>query len=539
MFVYIKREILYDEMKSIREYHEATKHSWERLYQDRHFLDWANQPNPFRTYLDCPKIDLGSNFEKMDVPLSRLWSQNNVKPRDKPITLSTLSTLLYYSMAISAWKSYPGVEPWSLRVNPSSGDLHPTETHLYVHRVKDLPDGAYHYFVKGHQLERRAVGNFIPALWQILGGTSPTPPIIIGLNTIFWREAWKYQSRALRYCYLDLGHAMAAVRIAAHGLGLFALFIGEYCDDSMRKYLCFHTTDEHPLLFLALDTQQPVVASTKKEIRNGTIHASMNTNRLSGKEVDYPLISKGHALTCKKHPMYEPQDSREILVSPSHAKGNQFIKIHEEMTSIEYRLKWTIRHRRSAVDFDGKTKLPLNVFHFLMQLVCSPYEADYHILEGPPLIIPYLYIHRVEGLEKGLYCFDTANKKLLMLSRGDVQYVAKELSLNQDIAGDSSFAISFISDFDYALQTYGDRGYRYIHYESGFIGQALYLGATATGFDATGIGAFIDDEVHTFLKTPSERQVVYHFTVGKRVDDPRISTLPAYDSIRDIEEDEK
>lgn len=78
-----------------------------------------------------------------------------------------------------------------------------------------------------------------------------------------------------------------------------------------------------------------------------------------------------------------------------------------------------------------------------------------------------------------------------------------------------------------------------MHYEAGFMGQALYLGATATGFDATGIGAFIDDEVHTFLKTPSEQQVVYHFAVGKRVDDPRISTLPAYDHVHDIEEDEK
>ncbi len=87
-------------------------------------------------------------------------------------------------MAISAWKSYPGVEPWSLRVNPSSGDLHPTETHVYVHNVKDVSPGAYHYFVKAHQLEQRAIGDIVPAVWQILGGTSQILPVIIGLNTI-------------------------------------------------------------------------------------------------------------------------------------------------------------------------------------------------------------------------------------------------------------------------------------------------------------------------------------------------------------------
>ena len=209
------------------------------------------------------------------------------------------------------------------------------------------------------------------------------------------------------------------------------------------------------------------------------------------------------------------------------------------MTIQEYPLKWTIRHRRSAIDFDGETTMSINTFHYLMRLLCTPYKADYLIPESPPLIIPYLYVHRVEGLERGLYCLDRTNKQLFFLSRGDMQYIAKELSLNQDIASDSAFAISFISNFDYALNTYGNRGYRYIHYEAGFLGQSLYSGATAAGFDATGIGAFIDDEVHTFLKTPSGRQVVYHFTVGKRIDDSRISTLPAYDTIHDNEEDMK
>jgi len=449
---------------------------------------------------------------------------------------------MYYSMAISAWKSCPGVEPWSLRVNPSSGDLHPTETHVYVHNVKDLPSGAYHYFVKGHQLEQRALGDIVPTLWQTLGGISTAPSIIIGLNSIFWREAWKYQSRALRYCYLDLGHAMASIRVAAQGLGLFVLFVGEFYDDNIRQNLCLDKTDEHPLLFLAIDTEQPIADTRQKKIHKDTINASMHINRLSRKEVDYPLITQAHALTAKifMNPLHKEGNSNPT-VSPFN-KGGFYVshfKIHEEMAIKEYPLKWTIRHRRSAIDFDGQTTMSLNAFHYLMQFLSSPYKADYLIPGGPPLIIPYLYIHRVEELERGLYCLDRTNKQLFLLSKGDMQHVAKKLSLDQDIASDSAFAISFISNFDYALNTYGSRGYRYIHYEAGFLGQSLYSGATAAGFDATGIGAFIDDEVHTFLKTPSEQQVVYHFTVGKRIDDPRISTLPAYGSIHDNEEDVK
>ena len=46
---------------------------------------------------------------------------------------------------------------------------------------------------------------------------------------------------------------------------------------------------------------------------------------------------------------------------------------------------------------------------------------------------------------------------------------------------------------------FGNRGYRYVHYEAGAIGQRLYLGAEALNWNATGIGAFYDDEVHRYL----------------------------------------
>ena len=52
-------------------------------------------------------------------------------------------------------------------------------------------------------------------------------------------------------------------------------------------------------------------------------------------------------------------------------------------------------------------------------------------------------------------------------------------------------------------------------------------------------GIYRWQSTHTFLKTPPEQQVVYHFTIGKRIDDPRISILPAYDRIYDNEADMK
>ncbi len=56
-----------------------------------------------------------------------------------------------------------------------------------------------------------------------------------------------------------------------------------------------------------------------------------------------------------------------------------------------------------------------------------------------------------------------------------------------------------VADLAAAAKIFGNRGYRYVHFEAGAIGQRLYLGAEALGWNATGIGAFYDDDVHRYL----------------------------------------
>jgi nitroreductase len=72
--------------------------------------------------------------------------------------------------------------------------------------------------------------------------------------------------------------------------------------------------------------------------------------------------------------------------------------------------------------------------------------------------------------------------------------------------------------------------YRHLHWEAGMLGQQLYLEAEAQGWRGTGIGCFFDDAVHDILGLKDEGfQVLYHFSVGMPVDDPRLLTRPAYE----------
>ncbi len=211
------------------------------------------------------------------------------------------------------------------------------------------------------------------------------------------------------------------------------------------------------------------------------------------------------------------------------------------------------RRRRSALDFDPQTALMERAdLEQLLDFATRDWPADWRgnfpatagrRAEGADLVTLYLYVHRVRDCEPGIYRWNKAaagsaggssagaSAKLEQLHRGNVQRVAAYLSLEQALAGNACFAISMIADLARAALRFGNRGYRYALFEAGAIGERLYLGAEALGWNATGIGAFYDDDVHRYLGFLAEgsedsaalpQQVIYHFAVGRAVRDPRL-----------------
>ena len=130
-------------------------------------------------------------------------------------------------MGLSAWKQY-GHSRWALRVNPSSGNLHPTEAYV-VH------DGrTFHYAPREHALEERCV--FDREEWRRVMGT-PDGAFLVALTSIHWREAWKYGERAFRYCQHDVGHALGALRLAGAMLGWHVTLLTDWSDRDLGRLL--------------------------------------------------------------------------------------------------------------------------------------------------------------------------------------------------------------------------------------------------------------------------------------------------------------
>ena len=143
-----------------REYHELTKHSVESLRRTQHYLDWANMPNPFRHYEGVPVLDLPADPPAPQISALEVLEgkTGNTLARDGA---EFLSQLMFYSASISASKRVPSTGAvYALRVNPSSGNLHPTEFHFCSQGLAGWPDGLYHYRPSSHMAEQRAIGDF-------------------------------------------------------------------------------------------------------------------------------------------------------------------------------------------------------------------------------------------------------------------------------------------------------------------------------------------------------------------------------------------
>jgi SagB-type dehydrogenase family enzyme len=108
---------------------------------------------------------------------------------------------------------------WALRVNPSSGNLHPTEGYLVAGPIAGLHPrpAVFHYAPLEHALELRA--ELSEDAWLKIAAQLPESAVLVGLTSIHWRESWKYGERAFRYCHHDAGHAIGSVAVSAAGLG--------------------------------------------------------------------------------------------------------------------------------------------------------------------------------------------------------------------------------------------------------------------------------------------------------------------------------
>ncbi|MEW6751927.1 MAG: SagB/ThcOx family dehydrogenase [Candidatus Latescibacterota bacterium] len=537
-------------------YHEATKHHLDRYAPGPGRLDWATQPDPFRRYAGAPLVPLDRFAGDEDGPaLGDALARRRVG--SVPLDRAAVSRLFWTSLAISAWKQAGGVR-WALRVNPSSGNLHPTEGYLLAGAVPGMGEGpaVWHYAPREHALELRAR---VPAgLWRELTEGLAAGTAFVGLTSIHWREAWKYGERAWRYCQHDLGHALAAVAVAAAGLGWRATLLDDLATEEVAALMGTlwppgAAEPEHAESLVALTTAgapPPALRLPARAVaRFGALQWTGSPNALSSRRVAWPGIDRIAAVTARPAATGTPDATAGAAARerPALPEGSA--------VAAQWRvpLAQIVRQRRSAVEMDGRTRITAPALYRILDATL-PERVPFDAFRWEPRVDLALVLHRVDGLDPGLYLLlrDAGRRELLRaavdrgfawdrpsgcpaelalhcLATGDTRSAAGAISCHQAIAADGCFSLGMLAAFADVLAREGAWTYPRLYWECGAIGQMLYLAAQAEGVAGTGIGCFFDDGMHRTLGLEGHaRQDLYHFTVGGPVADERLTTLPAY-----------
>ncbi|WP_437942721.1 nitroreductase [Sorangium sp. So ce341] len=550
-------------------YHTRTKHHLRRYARGPGAMDWSTQPDPFRTFEGAPVVPLPLRAGGLAAAYRDLYRPGAIPPA--AVELDSIAALFELSLGLSAWKEYRGSR-WALRCNPSSGNLHPTEGYLLSAGAPGLPAGLYHYVSRDHALERRCALGAGPA--RTLAGLLPAGGFLVGLSSVHWREAWKYGERAFRYCQHDAGHAIAAVRYAAAALGWSAALLGDLGDGELSALLGLDRAAdfagvaaadrEHPDAALLVVPAAPLgreaalaaaraAAARAAELTRLTGEGAWagRANALSPSHVDWEVIEDVAGATWKAH----AEEPAALLESglPSLSDPGGGGALASEI----------IRTRRSATAYDGRTSIGAEAFYAMLdRLLPRPGVPPCDALPWAPLVHAVVFVHRVRGLDPGLYALERSEAaherlkaalahpfawekprgcpdhlRLYRLSEADLRSAAQIVSCHQEIAADGAFSLGMVADLGATLRERGAPWYRRLFWEAGVLGHALYLEAEAARDSggrvrATGIGCYFDDVFHELCGIAGgDVQSLYHFTVGGPVEDTRLMTLAPYEHL--------
>ena len=372
-------------LEIVKAYHETTKHHPHRYARALGYMDWDTQPDPFRRYdgaevlpLEHPEAASGPSFPTL--------LAGGEAPR--AVDLGSISSLFFHSLALSAWKQFQDSR-WSLRVNPSSGNLHPTEAYLVAGAVSGLREhpGIHHYAPDRHALELRA--DVSSEVWASLARELPEAGFYVGLTSIHWRESWKYGERAYRYCQHDLGHALGCLGVASAMQGWQARLVSVSDPDLARLLGVVSQTGleaEQPDALVAIAPGDPGWLSL--EVPPLSVEWAGEPNRLSADHHHWEVIDvvAEAATRSEARPIAAASIDAPFVAEEAAVSGGA-----------------VVRQRRSAVSMDGKSTLGGDRFFRILSRSMPGAWAPFSTLPWGAEVHLALFVHRVDGLHPGLY----------------------------------------------------------------------------------------------------------------------------------------
>ena len=113
-------------------YHNAPKHSYASVHNNLHFLDWHNQPLPFRAYTTLDPLPLLREVRQTGVAALSAIAESIRPDRSATPDLEALAKLLYLSAGITRHRKHPGAAIFIFAPQPAREHSTKSSSTLFV-----------------------------------------------------------------------------------------------------------------------------------------------------------------------------------------------------------------------------------------------------------------------------------------------------------------------------------------------------------------------------------------------------------------------
>jgi SagB-type dehydrogenase family enzyme len=477
-------------------YHNATKHSYASVRSNRHFLDFNNQPIPFKIYPTLDPSPLPAELRQTGV--AALSAIAEVVPPQAAAApdLEAIAQLLYLSAGITRHRKYPGGEIY-FRAAACTGALYEVELYLVCGDLGNLEAGVYHFAAAEFGLRRLRAGDYRSVLIEATAAEPAVAhaPLTIICTTTYWRNAWKYQDRTYRHFGWDNGTLLANLLAVGTALGLPAKVVCGFVDDTVNRLLDVDPQREVAFSLVPLGHLSELPTHAPAPI----YPLGLETVPLSRREIDYPLMREMHAASSLHSSEEAARWRGGTPLSRFPPAGGPVVQLTplSDQEIPRDPIEQVILRRGSSRRF-ARTPITLPQLSTVLDRATRGVPADFLDPVGSQLNHLYLIVHAVEGVEPGAYDFHRGRGLLESLKPGDFRSQAGYLGLQQALPADAAVDVFFLAELRPILQRWGNRGYRAVQLEAGIVGGKLYLAAYAQHLGATGL-TFFDDDVTAFF----------------------------------------
>jgi len=489
-------------LEAARTYHNSTKHSYSSIRTNPHYLDWSNQPLPFKIYPTLEPLPLPREFPQTGVAALSAIAESSKQPEDGAVPdLKSLAALLHFSAGITRRRTYPGGEIF-FRAAACTGALYEIELYLVCGDLPDLPAGVYHFGSADFALRRLRAGDYRSILVRATGAEPSVShaSLTVLCTATYWRNAWKYQARTYRHFGWDNGTILANLLAMCAALLLPARVVCGFVDAEINRLLDLDTQREvaFSMVPIGYAANPPPAPPTQVE------PLRLETVPLSKTEVDYPAMRAMHEASSL-HSAEEVAGWRgqtPVKEFPKLRGASVALELHDETKISRDPIERVILRRGSCRKF-APVAISFAQLSTILDRATRGIPADFLDPPGALLNDLYLIAHAVEGLPAGAWMFHRDRGTLECLKEGEFRGEAYYLGLEQELPAEASVAVFLLADLRRVLERFGNRGYRAVQLEAGILGGKLYLGAYAQRLGATGL-TFYDDNVIKFFSPHAE-----------------------------------